>query len=232
MLEIARQKAKAKSDMTILIEASLIQAVFGDRIVFVRYAVKLVLAIGMLCLQVQGLDFSTAPIPADNHTFGSLSIGGVHSKIWHTSGNRTMLQDYESARNAVIFGLKRGVMLGNSKAFLLNAWIDGSAGSENKNGFYAFSLGGQMGYRFFNGRVICLVGGGFEMSNLAMPDVDEQYNIYGGLVRAELFFDIARGYGLSIGYQQGFNYKSKKLLDERFDTSRIMLTLSYYDFSI
>ena len=70
------------------------------------------------------------------------------------------------------------------------------------------------------------------MSNLATPEPKEQYNIYGGVARAELFFDIAKGYGLSVGYTQGFNYRSKKLINERFDTSSIMISISYYDFSI
>ena len=94
-------------------------------------------------------------------------------------------------------------------------------------------MGGQLGYRLFNGRIIILLGGGFEMSNLAMPHIPkEQYNIYGGLARAELFIDIAQGYGLSVGYTRGFNEKSKKLKGESFDTQGIMLTISFYDFSI
>lgn len=172
------------------------------------------------------LDFSPAPIFENNSTFGSVSIGGVAYNVKNK-------QDYDNTRGAVLFGLKRGFLLGSSKKVLLNAWLEGSAGTENKNGLYGGSVGGQIGYRLFNGRVIVLLGGGFEMSNLAMPHIPkEQYNIYGGLARAELFIDIAQGYGLSVGYTRGFNEKSKKLKDESFDTQGIMLSISFYDFSI
>lgn len=211
--------------MMILIEVGHILAVFGVKM----KAIKKLVFITFLCVGTQGIDFSVAPVFPNNSTFGSLNIGGVRSSITHSSGE---MQDYKNNRGAAIFGLKRGFALGDSRSFLLNVYIDGAAGRENKNGFYAFSVGGQVGYRFFSGRVIGLLGGGFEMSNLAMPQTTEQYNIYGGLVKAEIFIDIARGYGVSVGYTQGFDYKSKKLLGERFDTSSIMLTLSYYDFSI
>ena len=172
------------------------------------------------------LDFSPAPIYENNSTFGSVSIGGV-------AYNVKSKQDYDNTRGAVLFGLKRGFLLGDSKKVLLNAWLEGSAGAENKNGLYSGSVGGQIGYRLFNGRVIVLLGGGFEMSNLAMPHIPkEQYNIYGGLARAELFIDIAQGYGLSVGYTRGFNEKSKKIKGESFDTQGIMLSVSFYDFSI
>ncbi|WP_291027482.1 hypothetical protein [Helicobacter sp.] len=193
---------------------------------------NLVWAIGLFISCAQGIDFSPAPTSLDNRSFGSFSIGGVRSSITHTSGEMLEFKDYKSTRGAVIFGLKRGLMFGDSQRLLLNAWIDGRAGQENKNGLFAFSLGAQGGVRLFGGRVIGLLGGGFEMSNLATPEEKEQYNIYGGLAKAEIFIDIARGYGLSVGYTRGFNYKSKKLLGERFDTSSLMLTLSYYDFSI
>lgn len=183
-------------------------------------------------LNLCALDFSPAPTYPQNNTFGALSIGWAHSNIVSAKADSTAMGDYKSARNAVLFGLKRGFALGDSRTILLNAWIDGSAGSESKNGLYAFSLGGQVGYRFFSGRVIGLVGGGFEMSNLAITQTDEQYNIYGGLVSAELFFDIARGYGISVGYKHGFNYQSKKLPAERFNTSGIIVAFSFYDFSI
>ena len=172
------------------------------------------------------LDFSPAPIYENNSTFGSVSIGGV-------AYNVKSKQDYDNTRGAVLFGLKRGFLLGDSKKVLLNAWLEGSAGAVNKNGLYSGSVGGQIGYRLFNGRVIVLLGGGFEMSNLAMPHIPkEQYNIYGGLARAELFIDIAQGYGLSVGYTRGFNEKSKKIKDKTFDTQGIMLSVSFYDFSI
>lgn len=172
------------------------------------------------------LDFSPAPVYENNSTFGSVSIGGVAYNVKNK-------QDYDNTRGAVLFGLKRGFLFGSSKKVLLNAWLEGSAGAENKNGLYGGSVGGQLGYRLFNGRVIILLGGGFEMSNLAMPHIPkEQYNIYGGLARAELFIDIAQGYGLSVGYTRGFNEKSKKLKGESFDTQGIMLTISFYDFSI
>lgn len=178
---------------------------------------------------VWGIDFTPAPV--SSNTFGSLNIGWLHSTITGAQRNE-VLQDYKSARNAMLFGLKRGFILTEGKTLLLNAWIDGSAGSENKNGLYNFSVGGQIGYRFFDGRVIAFVGGGFEMSNLATPEPKEQYNIYGGIARAEVFIDIAKGYGLSVGYQRGFNEKSKKLLGERFDTQSFFVSVSYYDFSI
>ncbi|WP_334095371.1 hypothetical protein [Helicobacter typhlonius] len=221
---------EAKSnDTMILIEANPIQAVFGDKVRVFKRLTPLMMG---FCLYAQGLDFSTAPILSDNSTFGAVSIGGVQTTITHQSGEMQNFKDYKDTRNAVIFGLKRGFMFLDSKTLLLNAWIDGRAGQEKKNGLYAFSLGAQVGYRFFNGRMIGLIGGGFEMSNLATPEPKEQYNIYGGVARAELFFDIAKGYGLSVSYTQGFNYRSKKLINERFDTSSIMISISYYDFSI
>nr|WP_247600031.1 hypothetical protein [Helicobacter cinaedi] len=172
------------------------------------------------------VDFSPAPIYENNSTFGSVSIGGVAYNVKSKQG-------YDNTRGAVLFGLKRGFLLGDSKKVLLNAWLEGSAGVENKNGLYSGSVGGQIGYRLFNGLVIVLLGGGFEMSNLAMPHIPkEQYNIYGGLARAELFIDIAQGYGLSVGYTRGFNEKSKKIKGESFDTQGIMLSVSFYDFSI
>ncbi|WP_231900324.1 hypothetical protein [Helicobacter cinaedi] len=182
-----------------------------------------VLSVGQNLLAV---DFSPAPIYENNSTFGSVSIGGVAYNVKSKQG-------YDNTRGAVLFGLKRGFLLGDSKKVLLNAWLEGSAGVENKNGLYSGSVGGQIGYRLFNGSVIVLLGGGFEMSNLAMPHIPkEQYNIYGGLARAELFIDIAQGYGLSVGYTRGFNEKSKKIKGESFDTQGIMLSVSFYDFSI
>ncbi|BBB19880.1 hypothetical protein [Helicobacter cinaedi] len=182
-----------------------------------------VLSVGQNLLAV---DFSPAPIYENNSTFGSVSIGGVAYNVKSKQG-------YDNTRGAVLFGLKRGFLLGDSKKVLLNAWLEGSAGVENKNGLYSGSVGGQIGYRLFNGLVIVLLGGGFEMSNLAMPHIPkEQYNIYGGLARAELFIDIAQGYGLSVGYTRGFNEKSKKIKGESFDTQGIMLSVSFYDFSI
>lgn len=182
-----------------------------------------VLSVGQNLLAV---DFSPAPIYENNSTFGSVSIGGVAYNVKSKQG-------YDNTRGAVLFGLKRGFLLGDSKKVLLNAWLEGSAGVENKNGLYSGSVGGQIGYRLFNGLVIVLLGGGFEMSNLAMPHIPkEQYNIYGGLARAELFIDIAQGYGLSVGYTRGFNKKSKKIKGESFDTQGIMLSVSFYDFSI
>ncbi|MCX2716682.1 hypothetical protein OQH61_02915 [Helicobacter sp. MIT 21-1697] len=178
---------------------------------------------------VWGIDFTPAPV--SSHSFGSLNIGWLHSTITGVQSNE-VLQDYKSTRNAMLFGLKRGLILTEQKNLLLNAWIDGSAGRENKNGLYNFSLGGQIGYRFFGGRVIAFVGGGFEMGNLAMADPKEQYNIYGGIARAEMFVDIAQGYGLSVGYTRGFNEKSKKLLGEHFDTQSFYVSISYYDFSL
>ena len=182
-----------------------------------------VLSVGQNLLAV---DFSPAPIYENNSTFGSVSIGGVAYNVKSKQG-------YDNTRGAVLFGLKRGFLLGDSKKVLLNAWLEGSAGVENKNGLYSGSVGGQIGYRLFNGLVIVLLGGGFEMSNLAMPHIPkEQYNIYGGLARAVLFIDIAQGYGLSVGYTRGFNEKSKKIKGESFDTQGIMLSVSFYDFSI
>ena len=182
-----------------------------------------VLSVGQNLLAV---DFSPAPIYENNSTFGSVSIGGVAYNVKSKQG-------YDNTRGAVLFGLKRGFLLGDSKKVLLNAWLEGSAGVENKNGLYSGSVGGQIVYRLFNGSVIVLLGGGFEMSNLAMPHIPkEQYNIYGGLARAELFIDIAQGYGLSVGYTRGFNEKSKKIKGESFDTQGIMLSVSFYDFSI
>lgn len=182
-----------------------------------------VLSVGQNLLAV---DFSPAPIYENNSTFGSVSIGGVAYNVKSKQG-------YDNTRGAVLFGLKRGFLLGDSKKVLLNAWLEGSAGVENKNGLYSGSVGGQIGYRLFNGSVIVLLGGGFEISNLAMPHIPkEQYNIYGGLARAELFIDIAQGYGLSVGYTRGFNEKSKKIKGESFDTQGIMLSVSFYDFSI
>lgn len=182
-----------------------------------------VLSVGQNLLAV---DFSPAPIYENNSTFGSVSIGGVAYNVKSKQG-------YDNTRGAVLFGLKRGFLLGDSKKVLLNAWLEGSAGVENKNGLYSGSVGGQIGYSLFNGLVIVLLGGGFEMSNLAMPHIPkEQYNIYGGLARAELFIDIAQGYGLSVGYTRGFNEKSKKIKGESFDTQGIMLSVSFYDFSI
>ncbi|WP_231853520.1 hypothetical protein [Helicobacter cinaedi] len=182
-----------------------------------------VLSVGQNLLAV---DFSPAPIYENNSTFGSVSIGGVAYNVKSKQG-------YDNTRGAARFGLKRGILLGDSKKVLLKAWLEGGGGVENKNGLYSGSVGGQIGYRLFNGLVIVLLGGGFEMSNLAMPHIPkEQYNIYGGLARAELFIDIAQGYGLSVGYTRGFNEKSKKIKGESFDTQGIMLSVSFYDFSI
>lgn len=181
----------------------------------------------ILCMarSVSALDFSPAPLSADNTTFGSVMIGGVAYSVKNNQG-------YNNRRGAVLFGLKRGIMLGDSQKTLLNAWLDGSAGSENKNGLYGLSCGGQVGYRLFDGRMIVFLGGGFEMSNLAMPQSSEQYNIYGGVARAEMFIDIARGYGLIVGYTRGFNERSKKISGQSFDTQAIMVSVSFFDFSI
>ena len=176
-------------------------------------------------------DFSSAPV-TDNRTFGSLHIGGNYTLV------QSPARDYKSERGAVIFGLKRGLMLGENKNWLLNMWLDGSAGKENRNGLYGFSLGGQAGYRFFNGRVIAHLGGGVELMNLAMPsptsDPKDQYNIYGGLINAEFFIDVAKGFGLSVGYRRGFRYQSGKtaINNMRFSVDTFIVSFSYYDFSI
>lgn len=177
------------------------------------------------------LDFSSAPVSNDNKGFASFHIGGNYSITQSTSG------DYRSERGAVIFGLKRGLTLDKQRKVLLNAWLDGSAGKENRNGLYGFSLGGQIGYRLFNGRIITHLGGGFELLNLAVPEIStqkNQYSIYGGLVNAEIFLDIAKGYGLSVGYRRGFRYQSGKseLSNKRFNNDVFIVSFSYYSFSI
>ncbi|WP_238700288.1 hypothetical protein [Helicobacter jaachi] len=182
---------------------------------------------GLISLVSYGFDFAPAGVAPSNNSFGSFSIGGVHTTITNAK-----MQHYKNERSAVLFGLKRGVMFGESQNVLLNAYIDGRAGSEHKNGLYGISFGAQVGYRLFNGRIIALVGGGLEMNNLAMPQSSEQYNIYGGTARVELFFDIAQGYGISVGYMRGFREKSKKIHAQRFESESIMITLSFYDFSI
>ncbi len=188
---------------------------------------NILVALNFVCLNLYALDFSPATTSLENKTFGSFSIGGVNSSVKNPSS------DYKDSRNGVVFGLKRGVSLGDFQKSLLNLWIDGFAGRENKNGLYGFSLGGQYGYRMFGGRIVGFLGAGFEMNNLAMPsEAKEQYNIYGACGKVDIFIDMAHGYGISIGYTHGFKHRSKKILNDRFDTSSIMITFSYYDFNI
>ena len=183
------------------------------------------------------LDFSPAPLKEGNSTYGSVSLVGYYQReVGQRGGGSLATSDgsrYENERGAVGFGLKRGVMLGEEKAWLLGAWLDGYAGSENKNGLYGASVGLDGGYRILGGRLIALGGVGFMMSNLALSHgPKEQANIYGGVARAELFIDIAQGFGLSVGYMRGFSHKSKKLIGERFDTDSLFVAIRFYDFGI
>lgn len=194
---------------------------------------KFIVSFGFLLISycAYTLDFSPASVSNDNKGFASFHIGGNYSITQSTSG------DYRSERGAVIFGLKRGLTLDKQRKVLLNAWLDGSAGKENRNGLYEFSLGGQIGYRLFNGRIITHLGGGFELLNLAVPEIStqkNQYSIYGGLVNAEFFLDVAKGYGLSVGYRRGFQYQSGKseLSNKRFNNDVFIVSFSYYSFSI
>ncbi len=207
---------------------SLILKIFGDN----EVNLKNIVASGFLLIGcgVYALDFSPASV-GSKRGFASLHIGGTYAITQNTS------RDYKSERGAVIFGIKRGLALGQQRKMLLNAWLDGSAGKENRNGLYGFSLGGQVGYRLFNGRIIAHLGGGFELQNLAIPEIStqrNQYSIYGGLVNAEIFLDIAKGYGLSVGYRRGFRYQSGKseLNHMRFNNDVFIVSFSYYAFSI
>lgn len=194
----------------------------------IKYLIALSIVWGCLTHNTFAVDFSPAPLFENNNSFGAFSIGGVYSRIQNSRNDLG-----NSKRGAVSFELKRGLMLLESRSLLLNAWLEGRAGNTNKNGLYGISTGGQLGYRFLNGRVIALVGGGFEMNTLPIyAESKEQYNLYGGIARAELFIDIARGYGLSVGYVHGFNERSKKLPTQIFSTDCIMISFSFYDFSI
>lgn len=178
------------------------------------------------------LSFSTSLYAIDvasKHTFGAFSIGGVYSQIASENTGLNNAGEYQSKRGGVLFGLKRGMVF--KEKYLLSLYIDGTAGREHKNGLFSLALGAQGGFRLFGGRLLTLIGGGFGVSNLA-TSLSEQYNIYGYHAKLELFIDIAKGYGLSIGYMYGFNYESKPTLPKRFDTSSIMLAFSFYDFNI
>lgn len=178
------------------------------------------------------LDSSPAAVNVDNNnnTFAALSVGYMQKRITNSA------LDYKDTRAAVNFGLKRGIAFTESKQWLVNGYLEGSAGSENQNGLYTINVGAQVGYKMW--RAILHLGIGYELSNLATDTQasafsdNSQYNIHGLNARAELFFDIAKGYGLSIGYMRGFNERGKNLGSLRFQSQSIIIGISYYDFSI
>lgn len=161
--------------------------------------------------------------------YGAYNLGAIYSNIQSKSDNQTIGKDYKSERFGVTFGIKRGVAFDN---ILLGAWLDGNAGRENKNGLYGFSSGIQAGYKLLDSKIILLGGIGGGVQNLATKQSSEQFNIYGFASRAEIAFNIHKGYGFSVIYEHFFDQKASKISGARFSQDRIIFAFSYYDFEL
>lgn len=195
-----------------------------------RFFVVILCCMSMILAQeeaftIQDQTSSTlSPAEVKSDYYASLRVAPILSQFYSANRQRNTSLSFN-------FGVDTGWIYGEKKDILFGLFLDGSTAVRDKRALYSLGMGVSLGGRLWDGRVIPQVRLGYLLAHLPI-NVSKQYNVQGGLAEFNMFFDIAKGYGMFVAYRHGFAMEVLKASAPRFNVSAVMIGFNFYDFDL